>query len=595
MSSINECVVGCRKIDGNFIVAKNRDRTYKPQTKIVHHSDNNVELVFLFDKVTKYAEGMNVKTGVCILNTAVENGLDFGNNVSREGANLLDALISSKDVASAAKKLIRPGKEVHGNSLVTDGNVTYMVEAADKKSPAIKNVSNKVTPTVRTNHTVYIDGAGYTLEGDDMDYISSRTRRAVAEVMFANSATIEDLLDSLNYKLFGSHTAYDTHRNTPGYKTCSQIAMDPISKKFFYRPIPGRESFGGVVKTGPHTNDSGVEIIVLDYNEPTEIPFLSYSAGMHEPLEESNLHKILDPDDPNNDTSQLAGIESAKLSSENPEKTLDYFIDRENEIISNFVSIQDLIRNKDTAMMHLLKDRDPEEEYNRICSLLDDFESKTIALYGLKAKYDKEKDGAKNEAKKRKPRKKGQKKKSSKHSDLFTDEDPKGTIHGLGFKDAATARAGVTKVNKAKRKHAHKVQATLVMKQRGKVAIERTKDPEKKKNLKAANKIWSDHLEKLKKKTKKMNESAVKILLREYVRALLNEGSRIVPTSMSMSEWEAYKKKHKTTAKAYNKKSGTKWKITHGPGHKNAGKTIKGNTGLTYKKAKSIQNAFGGW
>ena len=126
-----------------------------------------------------------------------------------------------------------------------------------------------------------------------------------------------------------------------------------------------------------------------------------------------------------------------------------------------------------------------------------------------------------NEAEKRTPRKKGQKKKSSKHSDLFTDEDPKGTIHGLGFKDAATARAGVTKVNKAKRKHAHKVQATLVMKQRGKVAIERTKDPEKKKNLKAANKIWSDHLEKLKKKTKKMNESAIKILLREYIKDVI--------------------------------------------------------------------------
>jgi hypothetical protein len=75
----------------------------------------------------------------------------------------------------------------------------------------------------------------------------------------------------------------------------------------------------------------------------------------------------------------------------------------------------------------------------------------------------------------------------------------------------------------------------------------------------------------------------------------LLEGSRIVPTSMSMSEWESYKKKNKTTAKAYDKKSKTKWKITHGPGHKDAGKTIKGNTGLTYKKAKSIQNAFGGW
>jgi len=106
------------------------------------------------------------------------------------------------------------------------------------------------------------------------------------------------------------------------------------------------------------------------------------------------------------------------------------------------------------------------------------------------------------EAKKRIARKKGQKKGSSKHSDLFTDEDPKGTIHGLGFKDAATARKGVGIINKAKRTHAHKVQATLVMKQRAKVAKERAKDPEKKKNLNKAYQIWSDKLEQLKKKTK---------------------------------------------------------------------------------------------
>ena len=39
------------------------------------------------------------------------------------------------------------------------------------------------------------------------------------------------------------------------------------------------------------------------------------------------------------------------------------------------------------------------------------------------------------------PRKKGQPAGSKKHSDLYTDENPKGTIHGLGFKDVATAKA----------------------------------------------------------------------------------------------------------------------------------------------------------
>ena len=71
---------------------------------------------------------------------------------------------------------------------------------------------------------------------------------------------------------------------------------------------------------------------------------------------------------------------------------------------------------------------------------------------------------------KRIPRKKGQKAKSKKHSDLYTDEDPKGTIHGLGFKDEAAARASVTKIRKSGRSHAHKIQAAVAMEQRAKAA-----------------------------------------------------------------------------------------------------------------------------
>ena len=71
---------------------------------------------------------------------------------------------------------------------------------------------------------------------------------------------------------------------------------------------------------------------------------------------------------------------------------------------------------------------------------------------------------------KRIPRKKGQKRKSKKHSDLYTDEDPKGTIHGLGFKDEATARSSVSKIRKSGRSHAHKIQAAVAMEQRAKAA-----------------------------------------------------------------------------------------------------------------------------
>ena len=71
---------------------------------------------------------------------------------------------------------------------------------------------------------------------------------------------------------------------------------------------------------------------------------------------------------------------------------------------------------------------------------------------------------------KRIPRKKGQKRKSKKHSDLYTDEDPKGTIHGLGFKDEAAARSSVAKIRKSGRSHAHKIQAAVAMEQRARAA-----------------------------------------------------------------------------------------------------------------------------
>ena len=98
------------------------------------------------------------------------------------------------------------------------------------------------------------------------------------------------------------------------------------------------------------------------------------------------------------------------------------------------------------------------------------------------------------------PRKPGQKAGSDKHSDLYTDENPKGTIHGLGFTDAETARTSVNKIKSSGKTHAHKIQAAIAMSQRAKVASERAKDPKKKKDLAAAHKIYQSFIDTNKKK-----------------------------------------------------------------------------------------------
>jgi hypothetical protein len=71
---------------------------------------------------------------------------------------------------------------------------------------------------------------------------------------------------------------------------------------------------------------------------------------------------------------------------------------------------------------------------------------------------------------KRIPRKSGQPRKSKLHSDLYTDENPKGTIKGLGFKDEVSARKSVAKIRRSGRSHAHKTQAAIAMEQRARVA-----------------------------------------------------------------------------------------------------------------------------
>ena len=86
--------------------------------------------------------------------------------------------------------------------------------------------------------------------------------------------------------------------------------------------------------------------------------------------------------------------------------------------------------------------------------------------------------------------------KFKKHSDLYTDENPKGTIHGLGFKDVATAKASVSKIRKSSRSHAHKIQAAVAMEQRAR---------EMGKTSEAA--VYRNYINSMKKKTKEMNEA----------------------------------------------------------------------------------------
>jgi len=93
------------------------------------------------------------------------------------------------------------------------------------------------------------------------------------------------------------------------------------------------------------------------------------------------------------------------------------------------------------------------------------------------------------------PRKKGQPAGSDKHSDLYTDENPKGTIHGLKFATVDDAKASVKKIINSGKTHAHKIQAAVAMEQRAR---------EMGKTAEAA--VYRKYIDKMKEKTKEMQK-----------------------------------------------------------------------------------------
>jgi len=109
------------------------------------------------------------------------------------------------------------------------------------------------------------------------------------------------------------------------------------------------------------------------------------------------------------------------------------------------------------------------------------------------------------------PRKKGQPAGSDKHSDLYTDENPKGTIHGLKFATVKDAKASVKKIDNSGKTHAHKVQAAVAMEQRAREMGKITQ----------AN-VYRSYIEKMKKITKEKSKKEETIKL-EALESVLTE------------------------------------------------------------------------
>ena len=267
---LNECIIVSKKFGNDLVLAKNRDRAYKPEIEIVHTLINGIEVVYLHDITTDWSEGMN-ELGIGIVNTSLMVGYDEKEKaiISKTGRKSKDGIrirtaLGQKNIKDALRAAILTNGGVKGHTFIADPNHLVTIEMTSKHKPVIK-IQDPSKMYVRTNHGLAHPDAGYT-EGPD--YKSSVIRRASARAVVGKMKNWEDELLGLRKNRFSHDNPNNMSRDTDKMMTTSQMQLNLNQKIFTLHYFGDRiEAFRGIRSELPSDYMPKIHIKVKDIAE----------------------------------------------------------------------------------------------------------------------------------------------------------------------------------------------------------------------------------------------------------------------------------------------------------------------------------------
>lgn len=226
--NINECIVAASTIGSNVIIAKNRDRPYKPEIQIVRQLVNNTEVCVFRDMTTGWIEGMN-EHGIGLLNTALMVGHDEkekqivqkSGKKSKDAPRVLAALGHTKLIDAIRDAATFDGG-IKGHTMVANARAGAIIENTSKHEMHIKRL-NMENITVRTNHGHVYPDAGYT---EGIKYLSSKMRKITAEKQMSTVQDYHHIARVLRKPFYDKHSMLNMARDTEDMSTSSQIVLN---------------------------------------------------------------------------------------------------------------------------------------------------------------------------------------------------------------------------------------------------------------------------------------------------------------------------------------------------------------------------------
>ena len=266
---LEECIIVAGEAEGDHVLAKSRDRNYHARVKIIRDLlEDGTEVVYFEDLDTGYAEGMN-SHGLGVINSALSISEDEnevkGKVKSEDGPRMVNAL-QYRDIDEAIKALVGHKGGIKGHTFVGNPTSLYSIEMSSEHTPVITPLDPKTGFDVRTNHGFDHDGAGYTPDRRPADYMSSKIRKAQAEVELADIDDFEALAPALAKQHFGKGSNDNMLRRVPteaGMVTTSQVAMHLPKKEFIFYYFPDECDFEGIEDKTPDDHKPEIKIRVM--------------------------------------------------------------------------------------------------------------------------------------------------------------------------------------------------------------------------------------------------------------------------------------------------------------------------------------------
>jgi len=251
-------IIACKYFDNlGWVLAKNRDRNYKPNIRVMKSFRNGIERLLLWDEKTKYTEGLN-EFGVAIISASVAVDLDEREGsiatkqnskfkktprvyYSPDGLRLRTALFE-RSASDAAKKILE--LQIAGNTIVADKERCFLIEAGfidtDEYVYEIMEVP-KDKIAVRTNHGIFLPWTGYNPEIPE-----ESNKREASEVRYnkvnQTLRTVNNLEQFID--VMSDASANDAQLNPlridpkkGSMRTTGQIFIIPKQKTLHYRAI----------------------------------------------------------------------------------------------------------------------------------------------------------------------------------------------------------------------------------------------------------------------------------------------------------------------------------------------------------------------